>query len=82
MSVLDTNTQVSILSALMEGASIRGTERMFSTHRNTVTLDGAGGRGCCALHGQPNANASLQIVTIRRALDLCRKEAAPPFAVG
>lgn len=36
MSRLDTGKQVQILSALVEGSSIRSTERMTGTHRDTI----------------------------------------------
>ncbi|MEP9388954.1 transposase [Mesorhizobium sp. KR9-304] len=51
MNILPQDRQVAVISALIEGCSIRATERMTETHRDTVMRLGARiGRGCAALH--------------------------------
>jgi len=51
MNILPQDRQVAVISALVEGCSIRTTERLTETHRDTVMRLGAKiGRGCDALH--------------------------------
>ncbi|MER9843533.1 hypothetical protein NKJ59_20100 [Mesorhizobium australicum] len=51
MNILPQDRQVAVISALIEGCSIRATERMTDTRRDTVMRLGARiGRGCAALH--------------------------------
>jgi len=51
MNILPQDRQVAVISALVEGCSIRTTERLTETHRDTVMRLGARiGRGCAALH--------------------------------
>ena len=50
-NVLSRDRQVSVISALTEGMSIRSTERITGIHRDTIMRLGARvGRGCAALH--------------------------------
>jgi IS1 family transposase len=51
MNILPIERQTAVVSALVEGCSIRTTERLTQTHRDTVMRLGAKiGRGCAALH--------------------------------
>jgi len=51
MNILPLERQTAVVSALVEGCSIRTTERLTQTHRDTVMRLGARiGRGCDALH--------------------------------
>jgi IS1 family transposase len=51
MNILPQDRQVAVISALIEGCSIRSTERLTVTHRDTVMRLGARiGRGCAELH--------------------------------
>lgn len=51
MNILPLDRQTAVVSALIEGCSIRTTERLTQTHRDTVMRLGARiGRGCAALH--------------------------------
>lgn len=51
MNILPIERQTAVVSALVEGCSIRTAERLTQTHRDTVMRLGARiGRGCAALH--------------------------------
>lgn len=51
MNVLPFERQIAVVSALVEGRSIRTTERLTDTHRDMVMRPGAKvGRGCALLH--------------------------------
>lgn len=53
MNILPFDKQVSAISALTEGVSIRATERLTGIHRDTIMrLDVRVGNGCAALHDQ------------------------------
>lgn len=62
MNVLPINKQVTIISALVEGCSIRATERMTGSHRDTIMRLGVRvGEACGRLHHDlvQNLNVSL-----------------------
>src|SRR5260370_24910049 len=49
-NVLPRSKQLAVIGALVEGNSIRSTERMFGVHRDTIMRLGARvGEGCSAL---------------------------------
>jgi hypothetical protein len=49
-----------VINCLVEGNSIRSTERMTDTHRDTVMRLGVEvGTGCAKAHGRPHARASI-----------------------
>lgn len=51
MNILSFDKQVSIISALVEGVSIRATERLTGVHRDTIMRLGLRvGFGCAAIH--------------------------------
>jgi hypothetical protein len=53
MNILPLDRQTAVVSALVEGNSIRSTERLTETHRDTIMRLGVRiglGRGCAALH--------------------------------
>ena len=51
MNILPFDKQVSAISALTEGVSIRATERLTGIHRDTIMRLGVRvGNGCAALH--------------------------------
>lgn len=51
MNILPFEKQVQIISALTEGLSIRSTERLTETHRDSVMRLGVRvGEGCARLH--------------------------------
>ena len=51
MNIIPHDRQVAVIAALVDGCSIRTTERLTETHRDTVMRLGARiGRGCAALH--------------------------------
>jgi hypothetical protein len=51
MNILSLNQQISVISALTEGCSIRATERLTGIHRGTIMRLGIRvGDGCAALH--------------------------------
>src|SRR5712691_12217239 len=51
MNTLDRDQQITVISALTEGCSIRSVERLTGVHRDTIMRLGARvGRGCAELH--------------------------------
>lgn len=53
MNILPRDQQITVISALSEGMSIRSVERLTGVHRDTIMRLGAKiGRGCAALHDQ------------------------------
>lgn len=53
MNTLPLDSKVSVVSALVEGNSIRSTERMLKIHRDTIMRLGVEvGRGCEAMHNE------------------------------
>jgi hypothetical protein len=51
MNTLPLDRQIAVISCLCEGMSIRATERITRTHRDTIMRLGAKvGRGCATLH--------------------------------
>ncbi len=53
MNVLPFDHQIKVISALTEGCSIRATERLTDTHRDTIMRLGVRiGEGCARLHNR------------------------------
>lgn len=51
MNILPSDKQVAVVAALTEGMSIRATERLTDTHRDTIMRLGVRvGEGCALLH--------------------------------
>ena len=88
MNILPIEKQVEIISALCEGVSIRATERLTDTHRDSVMRLGARvGMGCAKLHGalMRNINVSrLEFDEIWQFVGKKRKavKATDPDTVG
>jgi hypothetical protein len=61
MNRLSLARRTQIIGALVEGNSIRSTERMTDTHRDTIMrLMVEVGAGCAALHNEQMRNLSCQ----------------------
>jgi len=88
VNILPIEKQVEIISALCEGVSIRATERLTDTHRDSVMRLGARvGMGCAKLHGalMRNINVSrLEFDEIWQFVGKKRKavKATDPDTVG
>ena len=51
MNILSRDAQIAAISALVEGCSIRATERLTGIHRDTIMRLGVRiGEGCAAVH--------------------------------
>lgn len=65
MNVLDTEKQVRIISALVEGCSIRTIERLTQTHRDTIMRLGLkAGEACQILHDQFVRDLNVEFVEL------------------
>lgn len=65
MNVLPTDKQVAIISALTEGVSIRATERLTDTHRDSIMRLGVRvGDGCARLHHQMFRNLNVNLLQL------------------
>src|SRR6185436_6969629 len=64
-NVLDRDKQITIISALAEGASIRSIERMTNIHRDTIMRLGVRiGKGCARLLDEKMRNLSCQRIQV------------------
>ena len=62
MNVLSRDQQITVISALTEGCSIRATERLTGIHRDTIMRLGVRvGDGCAELHDRV-----MQFVQVNR----------------
>lgn len=65
MNILPIDRQAQIIAALVEGNSIRATERMTNTHRDTIMRLGVRvGQGCQALHHHLFQNLETRILEL------------------
>jgi len=63
MNILPFEKQVSAIAALTEGCSIRATERLTDTHRDTITRLGVRiGQGCARLHDALMRDLQVSII--------------------
>jgi hypothetical protein len=68
MNILPFDKQTAIVAALVEGVSIRATERLTGTHRDTIMRLGARvGEGCAMLHDQMMRNLNVARVELDEA---------------
>ena len=83
MNRLSLARRTQIINALVEGNSIRSTERMTDTHRDTIMrLMVEVGTGCAALTDEQMRNLTCQRHPVRRNLVVCRQEAGAHAAKG
>ncbi|HKM99616.1 MAG TPA: IS1 family transposase [Candidatus Binataceae bacterium] len=76
MNVLPFETQVRIISALTEGCSIRSTERLTETHRDTVMRLGVRvGEGCARLHDRLMRDLQVNLIELDEQWDFIAKKA-------
>jgi hypothetical protein len=69
MNLVPRDRQITIIAALSEGTSIRATERLTNTHRDTVMRLGASvTRGCAILTDQLMRDLPSQIIQLGRPL--------------
>ncbi len=65
MNILPRDQQITVISALSEGMSIRSVERLTGIHRDTIMRLGARiGRGCAALHDKMMWNLSVTMIEL------------------
>lgn len=65
MNRLPFERQIEIVAALTEGCSIRATERMTSTHRDTIMRLGISvGEGCASLHDRMMRNFNVDYIEL------------------
>lgn len=65
MSKLSLSKKVQVVAALVEGNSIRSTERLTETHRDTIMRLGvAVGEGCAALHDRLFQNLQVNVLEV------------------
>lgn len=65
MNILDFTKQVEVISALAEGCSIRGTERLTGAHRDTIMRLGASvGHGYTAIHNKLYRDLNLPLLEV------------------
>lgn len=77
MSVLSLETRVRVASCLVDGTSIRATERITGAHRDTIMRFGlALGEGCARLHDALVRNVSVRLIQCDEAWTFCRKKEA------
>ena len=68
MNVLPFDKQSAIVSALVEGVSIRATERLTGVHRDTIMRLGSRvGEGCAMLHDRIMRNLNVGRVELDEA---------------
>ncbi len=77
MNVLPFDKQAAIISALVEGVSIRATERLTGVHRDTIMRLGARvGEGCAMLHDQIMRDLNVARVELDEAWSYVGKKQA------
>ena len=65
MNILPFNKQVDCIAALTEGVSIRATERLTGTHRDTIMRLGLRvGEGCHTLHDRMMCNLQVPVIEL------------------
>lgn len=65
MNVLPKDRQIQVISALTEGCSIRATERLTDTHRDTIMRLGLRvGEGCAALHNWLMRDLNVSLIEL------------------
>jgi IS1 family transposase len=75
MNVTPFETQVRIISALTEGCSIRSTERLTGTHRDTVMRLGVRvGQGCERLHDRLMRDLQVNVIELDEQWDFIAKK--------
>lgn len=77
MSVLSLETRVRVASCLVDGTSIRATERITGAHRDTIMRFGlALGEGCARLHDVLVRDVHVRLIQCDEAWTFCRKKQA------
>lgn len=75
VNVLSSEKRAAIIAALCEGVSIRGTERLTNTHRDTVMNLGVKvGQGCTAVHGQLMKNLRVSRIELDEVWSFVKKK--------
>ncbi len=75
MNVLPRDKQIAAVSALVEGCSIRTTERLTGVHRDTVMRLGARvGQGCAVLHDSMMQNLQVSLIELDEAWSFVGKK--------
>jgi hypothetical protein len=75
MNVLPFDKQIHIVSALCDGVSIRATERLTGTHRDTVMRLGLRvGEGCAQLHDQTMRYLQVNLIELDGAWSFVGKK--------
>jgi hypothetical protein len=75
MNVLPFDKQVQIISALTEGCSIRSTERMTGTHRDSVMRLGVRvGQGCENVHNRYMRDLQVNLIELDEQWDFIQKK--------
>jgi IS1 family transposase len=65
MNILPLDKQIHIISSLTEGCSIRATERLTNTHRDTIMRLGARiGQRCTAIHDRLFRNLNVSLIEL------------------
>jgi hypothetical protein len=65
MNILPLDKQIHIISSLTEGCSIRATERLTNTHRDTIMRLGARiGQGCTTTHDRLFRNLNVSLIEL------------------
>jgi transposase len=75
MYTLASDKKLSVIASLLEGNSVRSTERMTGVHRDTICrLLVETGENCAALLDSNMRNVRTKVHPSRRNLDLRRQE--------
>lgn len=75
VNVLPRETQIRIVAALVEGCSIRSTERMLDVHRDTIMLLGlAIGERCAKLHNRLFRDLNVSVLELDEAWSFVAKK--------
>ena len=75
MNVLPAEKQIQIIAALTEGCSIRATERLTETHRDTVMRLGVRvGQGCERLHDRLMRDLQVNLIELDEQWDFIGKK--------
>src|SRR5208282_619909 len=76
MNTLSAERQSRIIGALCEGCSIRATERLTETHRDTVmNLSVRVGQGCERLHDRMMRDLQVNVIELDEQWDFIGKKA-------
>lgn len=77
MSILSMEARVRVASCLVDGTSIRATERITTAHRDTIMRFGlALGEGCARLHDALVRDVHVRLIQCDEAWTFCHKKQA------